>query len=850
MNVRIESMSYGDGKVYLQMVLDRLTPNAEVILDAHLKDGTKIPAHLFPFSPVDSSSAANYVVVLPRFEVREVDLSFVEYSGEGAPLGQSRLTVEMNMMRWRTRFNTLVHNELIAQMFDIEREYCANRMNIFFTHAIDDGDETVVKMLVDMPQVEGAEVMVDFLDRWGNELDLPVYPLIDETSQPLQFGDAPRLHLGFSVRVRNENKDFCATVYDSNDLVAGGFACFCDETYGSLLDSFNETMADASQDDRYERWYRHHSETLAGLALQREQVFSYQPTISLILPVFEEDLCYLPATLLALSQQTYTNFELVFVDCGLDEDVFNHACRDWIDDDRFVHIVGDTSLEDATARVNGLLQSNGQVCAVLDPQIILAPEALFEYVRYINTLQVEDSQRRNKNHEVKKASAQDSSADLGGPTNNGSDNIIDATICEVVYANHDYFDREIGFHDPQFKPAFSPDLLYSYFYAGPLVFFTRSIIYAVSQDEGFSTDAFEYDLMLKASQRAKRVGRIDKILYHVQDAACISLQANKIEAHREEEAFRLGRKALALHLRRQKIDAVVLSEISQRMYQVKYRLPEPRPSLSIIIPIKDEVELLDACLSSLVEHDTLDRCEIVIVDNGSSSPVTKQYLSDLDCKFPHVRVISYTLPYNPPAIANAAAATCKSDFLLFLDNDTEVISEGGVSAMLAHCARKDVGVVGVKLLYPDDTIQHAGIMVGAYGSAGNIGVNLPRSMQGYMKRLGCASNLSAVSASAMMVKRSVFQEVGGFDERFKVSCHDVDFCLRVNKAGYRVAYNGTIEFYHQENATSGHTLTKDQLLRAERERAFLHYRWPKYFIEGDPYLSACLDSESPYYRLS
>ena len=156
--------------------------------------------------------------------------------------------------------------------------------------------------------------------------------------------------------------------------------------------------------------------------------------------------------------------------------------------------------------------------------------------------------------------------------------------------------------------------------------------------------------------------------------------------------------------------------------------------------------------------------------------------------------------------------------------------------MLAHCARKDVGVVGVKLLYPDDTIQHAGIMVGAYGSAGNIGVNLPRSMQGYMKRLGCASNLSAISASAMMVKRSVFQEVGGFDERFK--------------AGYRVAYNGTIEFYHQENATSGHTLTKDQLLRAERERAFLHYRWPKYFIEGDPYLSACLDSESPYYRLS
>lgn len=141
-------------------------------------------------------------------------------------------------------------------------------------------------------------------------------------------------------------------------------------------------------------------------------------------------------------------------------------------------------------------------------------------------------------------------------------------------------------------------------------------------------------------------------------------------------------------------------------------------------------------------------------------------------------------------------------------------------------------------------------MVGAYGSAGNVGVNLPRSAPGYAKRFMCASNLSAVSGSAMMVKRSAFVEVGGFDERFMVSCHDVDFCLKVAKAGWRVAYNGDIELYHQENATSGHTLSGEQLVRAEKERAFLHYRWTRYFIEGDPYFSACFDSDSPYFRLS
>lgn len=862
MNVRIESMSHGDGKVYLQMVLDRLTPQAEVLLDAHLKDGTKIPAHLFPFVPIDPSSAANYVVVLPCFEVREVDLTFVEYSGEGSPLGQSRLTVEMNMMRWRTRFNALVHNELIAQMFDIEREYCANRMNIFFTQAIDDGDEIVVKMLVDMPHIEGADIMVDFSDRWGNEIDLPVYPLIDEVVSPTEFGDSPRLHIGFSVRVRSENKDFCATVYDANELISGGFAHFCDETYESLRDSYMDTMADASQDEEYEQWYRRHCETLAGLASQRERSFSYQPIISLVLPLFKEDVCYLPATLMALSQQTYSAFELVVVDCGVDEATFNHTFREWQDDDRLVHIAGDVTLDEATARVSGIVQSRGEICAVLDPRIILAPEALFEYVRLLNKIHSENEDKA-KSKTNAKAKGKDQaplqaseSPDLeeAACAPDGAPIVVFPHVkevpCDVAYANHDYFDRELGFHDPQLKPVYSPDLLYSYFYAGPLIFISRSLIDTISQGEGFSSDAFEYDLMLKASNRANRIERIDKVLYHIQDAACISAEAEKIEARREEEAFRLGRKALALHLRRLRIDAVVLSEISERIYKVKYRLPEHRPSLSIIIPIKDEVELLDTCLSSLVEHDTLDCCEIVIVDNGSTDPATRAYLAELDCKLPRVQIVSYDKPYNPPAIANAAAALCKSDYLLFLDNDTEAISEGAISALLADCLRSDVGVVGAKLLYPDDTVQHAGIMVGAYGSAGNIAVNMARSAEGYAKRLICSSNVSAVSSSVMMVKRSVFLEVGGFDERFMVSCHDVDFCLKVNKAGYRVVFDGGIEFYHQENATSGHTLTEHQLLRAERERAFLHYRWPRYFIKGDPYFSESFDKDSPYFRLS
>ena len=829
MNARLESMSHGDGKVYLQMVLDRLNPDAELLLDAHLKDGKKIPAHLFPFTPLEPSSAANYIVVLPRYDVREVDLTFFEYVGEDAPVSQSRLTVELNMVRWRTRINALVHNELIAQMFDIEREYSTHRMNIFFANAIDDGDEIIVKMLVDMPHVEGADVMVDFTDQWGKEIDLPVYPLIDEVNPSSRYGDPDRLRIGFSVRVRSEAKEFCATVYDANELVPGGFAHFCDETYGSLRETFEATYLDAAHDERYEDWFHHHCETLSGLVVQREKRFDHEPLISLVLPLFPQDVCYLPATLRALQQQTYSRFELVVMDCGLDESSYDHAFRLWADDERLVHIMGDSTLDDASVRLSGILQSKGDVCALLDPRIILAPEALFEYVRHIN------EQRAEQEHKH--------------PSLEG-DAFAGVAPCDVVYSNHDRFDREIGFHDPSFKPVYSPDLLYSYFYLGPLVFVARRIIDAISQNEGFSTEAFDYDLVLKAIDRAERIDGIDRVLYHIQDAACISAEAEQIQAQREEEAFRLGRKALAMHLRRHRIEAVVLSEISKRIYRVRYRLPEERPSLSIIIPTKNEVALLDTCITSLVEHDSLEGCEIVIIDNGSTDAHTLAYYRQLAHDLPQVRIVSYDADYNPAAIANTAAKTCTSDYLLFLDNDTEVISTAAVSSMLAHCMRRDVGVVGVKMLFPDDTIQHAGLMVGAYGSAGTIGVDLPRSDYGYGRRFICAHDLSAVSGAVMMVKRKVFDEVGGFDERFLVSCHDVDFCLKVNKAGYRVVFNGDIEFYHQENATSGHALTHEQLVRAQRERAFLHYRWPRYFTDGDPYMSACFDGDSPYYRLS
>jgi O-antigen biosynthesis protein len=826
MNARIESMSHGDGKVYLQMVLDRLHPTSSVLLDARLKDGTKIPAHLFPFNPLEEQSQANYVVVLPHFDVREVDLTFLEYSGEGSPLTQSHLTVELNMMWWRTRFNALVHNELLEQMFDIEREYGSNRVNVFFTDAIDDGDEIVVKMLADMPHVEGADVMVDFCDQFGAEIDLPVYPLLDEVVAPTQFGEEERLHVGFSVRVSVAAKDFCVTVYDANELISGGFAQFCDETYEPLREQYLYCMNDASVDINYSRWFLRNCATLATLESQRKSPFPRQPLVSLVVPVYSGDECYMPACLGALTQQTYTRFEVVLACAGANEQRLADVLADWEGDSRITRLALDGQTDEGVARLTGMLQSKGEAVAVLSPRIILAPEALYEYVRCVNSVFASVAKEGSKVSELGVGS------------------------CDVVYANHDCFDTFEGLHSPSMKPSYSPDLLYSYNYMGPVVFYSRSVICAVQESTGFSSDAFDYDLALKACAVAKHVERIDKLLYHIQDAAPFSPQAESIAARREEETFRTGRKALANHLRRQGIEAVVLADVADRLYRVSYKLPEEAPSLAVVVIAGKEPELLDSCLTSIEESELPENTQVVVVECHETDRSTRVYCDHIARKN-RAKVVIYEGNANRAAMVNAGIEQADSDYVLVLEGDGEMVGNQAISAMLAHCMRPDVAVVGAKLLFPDDTVRSAGLMVGSFGVASGLGTNLPRNARGYGRRYVCSSNVSAVSLSAMMFRRSVYDEVGGFDARFEVHPCEVDFCLKVAKAGMLIAFNGNVEVYRRDADTMGRaSLSEAQLLRAEREKAFLHYRWPRVFVKGDPYMSAGLNPRVPYFLLN
>lgn len=815
MNVRVESMCQGEGKIYVQVAIERLSAHAIVMLEAHLKDGMPVPSHLLPFDPLDGQSRANFAVILPHFDEREIMLEFSEYRSADAPLGHAHLTIEPNMLTWRTRINSVVKNELISQMFDIEREYYSDRMNTRFIAAVDDKDEIVVKMLVDLPQIDGVDVEVRFLDAHGKDRDLPVYPLFEEVKPARRFGDESRINVGFSVRVPREDKDFCVFASDALDVVPGGFAMFCDESYEPLKARFEEQSVNAAQDPTYDAWYLLHSATLADLAEQRRLTFSYEPLITLIMPLSAGGGKLLTQTFAALASQTYNVFEVVVVDRYYEDAEFEALVGDLKGLENLVRVKLDEGLGFDEVFEAALDQAKGSYCALLDPDVVLAPEALFEVVRRINETHVYPDQPQ----------------------------------AQIIYAHHDTIGADARLSNLACKPIYSPDLLLSYNYIGPFVVFERDLVQRVHEEQGFVSEALLYDLILKAFEITGHLERIDQILYHIQSDRTANPSSEQARITAREEDFRGGRRAVANHLKRIGIEATVLSDIHEQVYRCNYALPEVLPSVLVIIVNRDRPLLLEACVESLFEKSPYDNLQVCIVDNASASLETFSCYGRIQGKHDEVTLVRYTERRGYASCVNQAVQETESDYLLLLDSNVEVVGDDLIPRMIGLCQRSEVGVVGAKLLFSDDTIAQAGITVGSSVGSTGIGTDLPRSAPGYMKRLTCTNNVSAVSKACQLVKRSVFEEVGGYDDRFKLDFCDTDFCLKVIKAGYFVVYDPAIELYHFENAIKDEHLSDARRIRLEQERAYLRFKWPRAFVEGDPFTSSLLAPGNGYYQL-
>jgi GT2 family glycosyltransferase len=400
---------------------------------------------------------------------------------------------------------------------------------------------------------------------------------------------------------------------------------------------------------------------------------------------------------------------------------------------------------------------------------------------------------------------------------------------DMIYSDEDKLDPEGARCSPFFKPDWSPDLFRSIMYTCHLGLYRTSLVREVGGFRDGFDGSQDHDLVLRIIEKTERIHHIPKVLYHWRMSP--GSTALNTDAKDYAEAARL--KAVQEHCERRGLKGVAEPGLFKGAVRLRY-LPETEPLVSIIIPTRDHLRVLRQCINSIFKLSTYENYEILVIDNDSTCRETLKYF-DLLKKNPKVRVLQYAGKFNFSAINNFAAREARGELLLFLNNDTEVISPDWLEALIEHAIRPEIGAVGARLMYPNDTIQHAGVIIGMGGVAGHAHVQLPQDHAGYFGRVQVVQNFSAVTGACLMTKASTFQELNGYNERdLAVAFNDVDFCLRLREKNLLVVYTPYAELYHHESLSRGSDLNPENIERFKREIEYMERNWGD-LIDRDPY---------------
>lgn len=543
-----------------------------------------------------------------------------------------------------------------------------------------------------------------------------------------------------------------------------------------------------ADDVDYEEWYKNHKPTMEELQRQRDTEFEYEPLISILVPVYNTPEEFLKQMIQSVRKQTYGKWELCIANANPANETVAEILRISSTKDERIKVKDVPENEGIAQNTNAALASaTGDYIGLLDHDDLLTPDALYEVVKAIN-----ENDRP-----------------------------------QVLYSDEDKVTMDLSEHfQPHMKPDYNKDLLRSNNYITHFFVADRTLVEEVGGEDGEYNGAQDYDLILKCTERAKGIAHIPRILYHwrVHKASTADNPASKMYA------FDAGKRAIEDHLKRCGEIGKVSHEKDLGFYRVKYQV-QGSPLISIIIPNKDQVESLDKCLES-IEKSSYKNYEIIIVENNSTEDETFAYYKKIESD--KIRIVYWSDEFNYSAINNFGVKHARGDYLLLLNNDVEVITTDWLEELTANCQRKDVGIVGARLYYPDDTIQHAGIVIGIGGVAGALFVGMPRMFTGYLHKAAIQQDLSAVTAACMMVKRSVYEELGGLEEELKVAFNDVDFCLRAREKGYLVVYDPNVELYHFESKSRGMEDSKEKIRRFQNEIEYMRSHWLELLKKGDP----------------
>lgn len=540
----------------------------------------------------------------------------------------------------------------------------------------------------------------------------------------------------------------------------------------------------------YGPWYRAYIPTEETLETQRKQKFDYSPLISIAVPAYQTPVEFLRQMIESLIVQTYSNWELCIVNASPDNEEMQKVLAEYSAGDsrvRFCNLKENLGIAENTNRAFAM--AKGEFVGLLDHDDLLAPNALYEIVTILQ----------------------------------------DHPQADALYTDEDKVTTELDEHfQPHLKPDFNLDLLRSNNYICHFFVVRKSI---VEKAGGFRKEfdgAQDYDFIFRCTENAGEVLHVPEILYHwrTHKASTADNPASKMYA------FEAGKRAIEAHLERTGTKGEVSHTQDLGFYRVKYPV-QGKPLVSVIIPNKDEKETLQTCLEMLEKNTGYQNFEIIIVENNSTTDEIFRYYKELSGNR-KIHLLRWGKEFNYSAINNFATAHAKGEYLLFLNNDVKSINPDWLEEMLGVCQRPEVGGVGAKLIYPDNTIQHAGCVIGMGGIAGHMFVDMPADRTGYLHKASLLQDMSAVTAACLLMKKEVFEQAGGFTEELAVAFNDVDLCLKVRKNGYLIVYDPYAKLYHMESKTRGAEDSKEKVRRFQTEIEYMRCHWIDILKNGDP----------------
>jgi O-antigen biosynthesis protein len=560
----------------------------------------------------------------------------------------------------------------------------------------------------------------------------------------------------------------------------------------------------------YDLWLKENTPTPDELKRMAERVpsLSYKPLISIVMPTYNTSEAFLREAIQSVINQVYPYWELCIADDASSLHHVRNILEEYAAKDSRIKIVFRTQNGHISAASNSALKlATGEFVALLDHDDELAPHALYENALLLN---------------------QHPDADM-------------------IYSDEDKLNEEGKRVTPFFKPDWSPDYFLSLMYTCHLGIYRRNIVDKIGGFRIGYEGSQDYDLVLRVAEETDKIFHISKILYHwrIHAASTSSNFSIKHYAHKN------GEEALKDALTRRGLSGQILSnsEIPGGTYTVRYEISDFK-LVSIIIPTRNLGNVLDCCLTSIFKKSTYPNYEVVVIDNGSDELETKKIIAKWHLREPQrFKCYSLDVPFNFSHINNYAAEVTNGDYLLFLNNDTEVITTDWIEAMVEQAQRSIIGAVGALLLYPDGTIQHAGVILGIGDIAGHSHRGFPLTNSGYYNRITAVNNFSAVTGACLMCRREVFEEIGGFDETLAVAFNDVDLCLRMLQRNYNNIYLPHVVLYHHESKSRGYEDTPEKNIRFEREVEIMRKRWGE-ILNRDPYYSPHLTKDREDYSLS